>query len=110
MADIEYISNFLNKPGVKGKRQTRRYIPVGNSIGEGAQLEHERQGRPRIADFPCPKCGQDALICRSTGEQGSLTVRYYKCASCGHRGVLVTGKDCTWWKNSNCVRERSVSM
>ena len=65
MAAIKYISDVLNKPGVNGKRQTRRYTPVGNSIGEGAQLEHERQGRPRIADFPCPKCGQDALICRT---------------------------------------------
>ena len=28
MADIEYISDFLNTPGVEGKRQTRGYIPA----------------------------------------------------------------------------------
>lgn len=110
MADIEYISDFLNKPGVEGKRQTRGYIPLGNSIGGGAQLGHNRQGRPRIADFPCSKCGQDALVCRSTGKQGSLTVRYYKCVSCGHRGVLITDTDCTWWKNTNCGLGRPVNI
>lgn len=75
-----------------------------------SQLEHNRQGRPRIADFPCPKCGHDSLVCRSTGKQGSLTVRYYKCASCGHRGVLVTGADCTWWKSANCGRKQPASI
>lgn len=39
MADIEYISDFLNTPGVEGKRQTRGYIPAypGNFTGAQGQ-------------------------------------------------------------------------
>lgn len=37
MADIEYISDFLNTPGVEGKRQTRGYIPASPGNFTGAQ-------------------------------------------------------------------------
>lgn len=39
MADLEYISQFLNRPSVEGQRQTRGYIPArpGNFYGNANQ-------------------------------------------------------------------------
>ena len=40
MADIEYISDFLNTPRVEGKRQTRGYIPARPRNFTGASGQH----------------------------------------------------------------------
>lgn len=59
-----------------------------------------KNGRPRVIDFCCPKCGADALRCYRTKRQGTMTARYYVCASCGHHGVFIRGASRDWWKNT----------
>ncbi len=70
---------------------------IGRNIIPG---EHAGRGRPRIVGITCPKCGRDSLICGSTRPQGSLLARYYRCRLCGHRGVLISGSDRNWWKDT----------